>query len=90
MTKELTALKVRGNLGEILEKVYYQGDEYIIKRGKKPMAVLIPLDEFENYKKQRKTDMKVFDKIRAKARGYTAKEIEADVKEAIKAVRKGA
>ncbi len=90
MAKELTALKVRGNLGEILEKVYYQGDEYIIKRGKKPMAVLIPPDEFENYKKQRATDMKIFNRIRTKARAYSAKEIEADVEEAIKAVRKSA
>lgn len=90
MTKELKALKVRSNLGEILEEVYYKGTEYIIKRGEKPMAVLIPLDEFESYKKQRETDMKVFDRIRSKAKSYTLKEIEADVEEAIKAVRKGA
>lgn len=90
MTRELTALKVRGSLGEILEKVYYKGEEYVIKRGKKPMAVLIPLDEFESYKKQREADMKIFDKIRAKAKAYSTKEIEADVEEAIKAVRKGA
>lgn len=90
MTRELTALKVRGNLGEILKKVFYKGEEYVIKRGKKPMAVLIPLDEFESYKKQRGTDMKIFDKIRVKAKSYTAKEIEADIEEAIKAVRKGA
>lgn len=90
MAKELTALKARGSLGEILEKVYYKGEEYIIKRGKKPMAALIPLDEFESLKKQRETDMKVFDRIRAKARGYTAKKIETDVEEAIKVIRKGA
>lgn len=90
MTKELTALKVRDNLGEILEDVYYKGEEYIIKEGKTPMAVLIPLDEFENYKKQRETDMKVFDRIRTKAKAYSTKEIEADIEEAIKAVRKGA
>lgn len=90
MAKELTALKVRGNLGEILEEVYYKGEKYIIKRGKKPMAVLIPLDEFENYKKQREIDMRVFDRIREKAKDYPAKEIETDVEKVIKAVRKGA
>lgn len=90
MTKELTALKMRGNLGEILEEVYYKGQEFIIKRGKKPMAVLVPLDEFESLKKQRKADMSVFDKIRAKAKAYSTKEIESDIEEALKAVRKGA
>lgn len=90
MAKELTALKIRGNLGEILEEVYYKGQEFIIKRGKKPMAVLVSVDEFENFKKQRKADMSAFDNIRAKAQAYSAKEIESDVEEATKAVRKGA
>ncbi len=90
MAKELTALKMRGNLGEILEEVYYKGQEFIIKRGKKPMAVLVPLDEFESLKKQRRADMSVFDNIRTKAKTYSAKEIESDIDEALKAVRKGA
>jgi prevent-host-death family protein len=90
MTKELNALKVRGNLGEILEMVYYNGDEYVIKRGTKPMAVLIPVDEFESYKKQREFDMKVSDKIRNKAKTYTSKEIETYVNKALNEVRKNA
>ncbi|MEK7083485.1 MAG: type II toxin-antitoxin system prevent-host-death family antitoxin [Patescibacteria group bacterium] len=90
MAKELTALKMRGNLGEVLEEVYYKGQEFIIKRGKKPMAVLIPLDEFDSYKRQRKEEMSVFDRIRSKAKAGSAKDVDADVEEAIKAVRKGA
>ena len=88
MAKELTALKVRGNLGEILEEVYYRGEKYIIKRGKKPMAVMMPLEEYENYTKQRMKDMAVFAEIRAGARYYSAAEIEVDVEEAVKSVRK--
>ena len=90
MAKELTALSVRGNLGEILEQVYYRGEEFIIKRGKKPMAVLISPEEFESYKKQRKSDMEVFDRIRARAKGIPADEVQSDVAAAIKAVRKRA
>lgn len=90
MAKELTALKMRGSLGEVLEEVYYKGQEFIIKRGKKPMAVLVPLDEFESFKRQRKADMGVFEKIRAKAKGYSAEEIESDVEKALKEVRQGA
>ncbi len=90
MAKELTALKMRGNLGEVLEEVYYKGQEFIIKRGKKPMAALISLDEFDSYKRQRREDMSAFDKIRSKAKAGSAKGVEADIEEAIKAVRKGA
>jgi prevent-host-death family protein len=90
MPKELNALKIRKSLGEILEEVYYRGEEYIIKRGKKPMAVLIPVTEFDSFKKQRQKDMQVFSKIREKAKGIPSKEIEADVEEAVRAARKRA
>lgn len=90
MAKELTALKIRKSLGEILEEVYYRGEEYIIKRGKKPMAVLISVTEFDTLKKQRQKDMQIFSKIRERAKGVTSKEIEADVEVAVRAVRKRA
>ena len=76
------------SLGEILEEVFYRGEEYIIKRGKKPMAVLIPVTEFDNFKKQRKKDMQVFNSIRERNKGISSKEIEKDVEEAVRAVRK--
>ncbi len=88
MAKELTALKIRGNLGGILEEVYYRGQEFIIKRGKKSMAVLVSPDEFDNFKKQRTMDIAVFDKIRSKV--YPSGKVKRDIEEAVQAVRKGA
>jgi prevent-host-death family protein len=90
MAKELNALKIRQSLGEILEEVYYRGEEYIIKRGNKPMAVLIPVTEFDNFKKQKRKDMEVFSTIREKAKRFQSKEIGADAEEAVKATRKRA
>lgn len=90
MAKELSALKIRGNLGGILEEVFYKGQEFIIKRGNKPMAVLVSLDEFDNFKKKRNTDIALFDKIRSKTKAYSSERIRKDVDAAVKAVRKGA
>jgi prevent-host-death family protein len=90
MAKELSALKVRGKLGEILEEVYYRGEKYVIKRGKKPMAVMMPIADYESYSRQRQEDMAIFDKIRAGAGETTVAEVECDVLEAVKAVRKRA
>ncbi len=53
MAKEVNALTVRGSLGELLERVFYNGEEYVIKRGKKAMAVLIPVSLYESLKKLR-------------------------------------
>jgi len=90
MAKQIGALDIRKSLGSILEEVYYKGEEFIIKRGRKPMAVLIPVAEFDNFKKQKRQDMQVFKTIRERARGIESKEIEKDVAEAVKAVRKRA
>ena len=34
MKKTISAVRVRGKLGQILEEVYYRGDQYIIERSK--------------------------------------------------------
>ncbi len=38
---------VRKKMGEILDCVYLRGDEFIISRKNKPLAVLIPLQKFK-------------------------------------------
>ncbi len=87
--RAINALKVRKNLGEILEEVYYKGTHFVIKRGEKPMAVLISMPDYEAYLKQHEEDFKVFDEIRKQNKDKRAEEIEKDVEEAIRAVRKG-
>ena len=79
MAKEVSALKVRGSLGELLEEVYYRGEEFVVKRGKKPMAVLVPVEEFECFKRQREKDMAIFAMIRENAPGKTMEEVEKEL-----------
>jgi len=43
MVKKVTALKARKTLGQLLEEVYYRGDQYVIERAGKPMAAIVPL-----------------------------------------------
>lgn len=88
MTKTTTAIKARRNLGQLLEEAFYKGDEFIIERAGKPMAVLIPVQEFENWLRQREKDFGVLDEIKAQNRQKSPENIEKDVDEAIKEVRK--
>jgi prevent-host-death family protein len=53
MTKRISAMTARKNLGELLESVYYRGDEIIVERAGKPMGVLIPLSEYKKIERQR-------------------------------------
>ncbi len=45
--KEVNALKLRNNLGEILEQLAKTGEPVLISKGKKAKAVLITVEQFE-------------------------------------------
>ena len=49
--KILNALKARYNFGQMLEEVYYKGDQFIIERAGKPMAAVVPLWQLEELQK---------------------------------------
>jgi prevent-host-death family protein len=40
-------MEARRKLGELLEGVYYRGDEVIIERGGKPMAAVLPIERLQ-------------------------------------------
>lgn len=44
MKRTISAMEARRKLGELLEGVYYRGDEVIIERGGKPMAAVLPIE----------------------------------------------
>ncbi len=88
LLKTINALKARQNLGQLLEEVFYNGDQFVIQRAGKSMAVVISLPEYEMFLKQREEDMTVFDEIREKNKGAKLEEVKADVQETIEAVRK--
>jgi len=56
MTERVSALKIRRNLGEILNKTNYKGDSFIIERAGKEIGVLIPLEEYKIVSKLKDCD----------------------------------
>ena len=51
MAKTVSALKMRRNLGELLNDTYYRGEEIVIERKGRPIAKLIRLETFPTTKK---------------------------------------
>ncbi len=88
MVKKINALKARQQLGELLEGVYYKGDQYIIERAGKPMAAVVPLWQLEEWQQRR---AQFFIKVEAlwdKTKDVTSEVIEQEVDEAVRTVRK--
>ena len=53
MLKKVNALKARQNFGQLVEEVYYKGDQFVIERAGKPMAAVVPLWQLEDRSKRR-------------------------------------
>ncbi len=83
MRKTINALKVRQNLGTLLNEVLLKNDQFIIERNGKPMAAVIPVWQFEQWKEKREAFFKMLNKVRQRNRRVSEKTLEKEVSEAI-------
>ena len=61
MEKVIGITEIRTEIGTIVEKVHNRGDVYIIQRHGKPAAAVVPLEIYEQWKRERDA---FFDTIR--------------------------
>ena len=87
MKRTLSAVEARKKLGEILEGVFYRGDEVIIERAGKPMAVVIPARLYENIASNREELFKMIEEIHERNRDVPPDVIQAEIEETIREVR---
>ena len=52
MKRRLSAVEARKKLGEVLDGVYYRGDEVVIERAGKPLAVVVPVKLYEQHEQR--------------------------------------
>jgi prevent-host-death family protein len=84
MIREATAMKVRQNLGELLNGVQYRGDSILVTKGGKAVAALVDIDLFQ---KIRLLDRE-FDRLTTElANAYEGIDPETATKEIDKAVK---
>src|SRR5438093_1576602 len=78
VVKKINALKARQNLGQLLEEVYYKGDEYVIERAGRPMAAVVPLWQLEKRQKRRERFFGMVEELQQKNQGTKPAVIEED------------
>jgi prevent-host-death family protein len=88
MRKTINAVRARGQLGQILEEVYYRGDQYIIERAGKPMAAVVPIELFEQWQKAKEEVFAAISAVRKGNKGISPEVIAKKVATAVRAVRK--
>jgi prevent-host-death family protein len=53
MERKLGVTEAREKFRDIVDQVQYRGDTYVISKHGKPAAAVIPMEVYENWKKER-------------------------------------
>jgi prevent-host-death family protein len=87
MEKTVNAVQARQQLGRLLEEVYYQSQRVIIERAGRPMAVLVPLEQYHQWQEQRTAFFAMVDEVRGRTQDIPPEELEALIAEASAAAK---
>ena len=87
MIKKLPALKVRQNLGQVMNEVALRGDEYIVERAGKPLVAIISMDKYRILEQDRISALEALNGIWEKMKGERPQVVERAIDEAVRAVR---
>lgn len=88
MDQRMSSTEARRHFGQMLSRVA-DGDTVIIERSGQPLAAAVPIRSYRRWVEARKERFSIVDSIRAKAPGFPEEKVEADIAEAIAAVRAG-
>ena len=86
MERVVTAFEARRSFGKLLEDVHGRGDHVVVERHGAPVAAVVPIAVYEQWKRTRE---RFFARMEAAAARANLSEEEADalVTEAVRAVR---
>jgi prevent-host-death family protein len=87
MYKKISALKVRQNLGQVMNEVALRGDEYIIERAGKPLVAMIPIEKYQSMQEDLDKFFESLDKIRTNVKGGNANVMDGLIDEALRSYR---
>jgi len=87
VVKKVNAMKARKNLGQLLEEVYYKGDQYVIERAGRPMAAVVPVWQLEERMKRQEKFFQAVEKAWKRNKKVKPETVEMEVEEAVRAVR---
>lgn len=89
MLKKISAIKVRQNLGQVMNEVALKEDEYIVERAGKPLVAIIPIEEYQRMKQEKDEFFQMFEKVQKGVRPGSEKTIDIEIEAAVRSSRKG-
>lgn len=76
MKRKMSITEARKQFSDLIEQVRFRGDSYIISKRGKPAAAVVPVQVYENWRRQRAA---FFDKVRSTQKAVSLSPEEAEV-----------
>jgi len=90
MIREASAMKVRNNLGELLNEVTYRHDSIVIQKSGKSVAAIVDMALFEKIRMMQDEFDALCLKLASQSKNSDADSLEHDLQEAVTAARRSA
>ncbi|MGA1845333.1 MAG: type II toxin-antitoxin system prevent-host-death family antitoxin [bacterium] len=87
MLKKISALKVRQNLGQVMNEVALKDDEYIVERAGKPLVAIISVEVYKGMKKEQEEFFRMADEISKTAQKEDSDLVDKEIEEAVRSYR---
>lgn len=88
MFKRINALRVRQNLGQVMNEVAIKDDEYIVERAGKPLVAIIPITKYQQIQDEKGEFFEWIGEMRERTKNMSVREVEKTIEDAVHAIRK--
>jgi prevent-host-death family protein len=88
MEKTIGAWEARRRFGQLIEEAFYHKDYFVIERSGRPMAVIVPVDDYRRWQRLAKERIFIMlEEVWDRTQAVPAAELEADIEEALDTLR---
>jgi len=87
MEKTIPAMTARQQFGQILEETFYRGNQYVVERAGRPMAAIVPIEQYRQWQQRRADFFALVDQAQERTRQAPSDELEAVMGEAVAAAK---
>lgn len=89
MEKSIGAYEARRKFGQLIEEAFYRHDHFVIERSGRAMAVIVPVQEYERWKRLAKDQaLDLIEDVWERNKDVPSQELEKDVEKAVKDLRR--
>ena len=88
MLKTVSAIKVRQNLGLVMNEIALRSDEYIVERAGKPLVAIIAIEKYLSIRSEREAFFRMYETVQSSAVAGDAASVDDDIAEALAAARR--